>query len=65
METKKRSLIKTISWRLVSIIVLITVSYIITGDWVETGWFIIAFFGMTVLYYFHERFWDSINLGKK
>ena len=64
METKKRSLAKMISWRVVGIIFWPTVSYIITGDWVETGWLTGAFFFMTGMYYIHERFWDRIKWGK-
>jgi uncharacterized membrane protein len=65
METKKRSLVKMISWRVVGIVFWPTVSYIITGDWVETSWLTGAFLFMTGMYYVHERFWDSIKWGKK
>jgi len=64
METKKRSLIKMISWRIVGIIFWPTISYIVTGNWVETGWLTGAFLFMTGMYYVHERFWDSIKWGK-
>ena len=64
METKKRSLVKMISWRVVGIVFWPTVSYIITGDWVETGWLTGAFLFMTGMYYVHERVWDSIKWGK-
>ena len=64
METKKRSLVKMMSWRVVGIIFWPTISYIITGDWVETGWLTGAFLFMTGMYYVHERFWDRIKWGK-
>ena len=54
-----------ISWRVVGIVFWPTVSYIITGDWVETSWLTGAFLFMTGMYYVHERFWDSIKWGKK
>lgn len=64
METKKRSLAKMISWRVVGIIFWPTISYMITGDWIETGWLTGAFLFMTGMYYIHERFWDRIKWGK-
>ena len=64
METKKRSLVKMMSWRTVGIIFWPTISYIITGNWVETGWLTGAFLFMTGMYYVHERFWDKIKWGK-
>ena len=63
-ETRKRSLTKMISWRVLGIIFWPTISYIITGDWVETGWLTGAFLFMTGMYYVHERFWDRIKWGK-
>ena len=53
-----------ISWRIVGIIFWPTISYIVTGNWVETGWLTGAFLFMTGMYYVHERFWDSIKWGK-
>ena len=64
MENKTRSLAKVISWRAVGIIFWPTISYTITGDWVETGWLTGAFLFMTGMYYVHERFWDRIKWGK-
>ena len=64
METHKRSLAKMVSWRTIGITFWPTISYIITGDWVETGWLTGAFLFMTGMYYLHERFWDRIKWGK-
>ena len=64
MDTKKRSIVKTISWRIIVIVLLTIVSYIITGNWEQTGWFVVSLLGMTVLYYMHERVWDKIQWGK-
>ena len=64
METKKRSLAKVISWRAVGIIFWPTISYIITGSWIETGLLTSAFIFMTFMYYFHERIWDRIKWGR-
>ena len=64
MDTRKRSIVKTISWRIIVIVLLTIVSYTITGNWEQTGWFVVSLLGMTVLYYMHERVWDKIQWGK-
>ena len=63
-ETPKRSLYKLISWRLIGILFYPAVGYWITGNWIDTGLFTLAFLIMTVLYYFHERLWNKIPWGK-
>ena len=65
METQKRTLIKTVSWRVVGIIFWPIFSYKVTGSILETGILTLGYIGMTVLYYYHERFWDRIKWGKK
>ena len=64
MESHKRSLAKVISWRPVGIVFWPTISYIITGSWIETGLLTSAFIFMTFMYYFHERIWDRIKWGR-
>ena len=65
METQKRTLIKTVSWRVAGIISWPIFSYKVTGSLLETGILTLGYIGMTVLYYYHERFWDRIKWGKK
>lgn len=64
MESKKRSLVKLLSWRVIGLIIWPIVSYIITGDLVMTGWLTGVFVGMTGVYYIHERIWDKIKWGR-
>ena len=64
MESRKRSLAKLLSWRLIGIIFFPTISYIITGDLVMTGWLTGVFVSMTGVYYIHERIWDKIKWGR-
>ena len=64
MENKTRSLAKVISWRTIGIIFWPVISYVITGDWVQTSWLTGAFIFMTVMYYIHERIWDKIKWGR-
>ena len=64
-ETKKRSIAKAISWRLVATIITAGVVYATTGQWKAAG--AIAAFDTTIkfaAYFFHERMWVRINFGR-
>jgi len=65
-ETKSRSIVKTISWRILATLITITLVYIFIGN------LTIAFsvggvevFLKMLVYFFHERAWDKIKFGKK
>ncbi|MEH6535355.1 MAG: DUF2061 domain-containing protein [Psychroserpens sp.] len=64
-EKIKRTLVKTISWRVLGTIATIVISYLITGTLALA--FSIGFIELIsklVLYYFHERTWNKIKWGK-
>ncbi len=57
-EEKIRSAVKSIIWRLLGVIVLATVTYLVTGNWIQTGLItIIHHASFLLIYYGHERFW--------
>jgi uncharacterized membrane protein len=63
-ETRKRSILKSITWRIICIIVSILTSFVLTGKWdlavaIGTVYNLITM----ILYYFHERIWNRINWG--
>jgi uncharacterized membrane protein len=65
-ETKKRSIFKSISWRIICIIVSIITSFLLTNKLdiavaIGTTYNIITMF----LYYFHERLWNKTKWGIK
>ena len=64
-DRRIRSLAKSATWRIISIIVLVTVSYAVTGDVKQTTW-ITLFFQviLAVLYYGHERIWEKTLWGR-
>jgi len=65
MDTKKRSWLKAITWRLIGIFLLGTISYLITGNWKEMSAITLLFHGIqTVLYYYHERMWERVSWGR-
>jgi len=64
--TRKRSLAKTVLWRLICIVVSVITTLVFTGQWELAAAVGIIYNAITtVLYYFHERFWDHIKWGKK
>jgi adenylylsulfate kinase len=64
-ETLRRSIVKTISYRVVIIILDFTIIYLFTGKIkVALGFMIVSNIYTTVGYFFHERIWDKIKWGK-
>lgn len=65
MDTHKRSIAKTISWRVVATIITGVVTYFLTGrlDFAVTVGLadtLVKF----LIYYAHERMWSRISYGK-
>jgi uncharacterized membrane protein len=60
-ETKKRSIVKTISYRAILTVVLAVITYAYTGNLVQTSGITIIFSAVaTIIYYAHERMWTKI-----
>lgn len=65
-ERFSRSLLKSISWRIVGTLDTIIISYLITGELA----FALSIGGIElvtkmILYVVHERVWNKINWGRK
>ena len=61
---RKRSLVKTLSWRAIATTDTITIARLITGSWtVRLGIASIEVVTKMVLYYFHERGWAAFDWG--
>jgi uncharacterized membrane protein len=66
METHLRSWTKSVTWRLIGIVMLGGLSYAMTRDWKQTTVITTVFHTLRfVLYYFHERIWARIRWGTK
>jgi adenylylsulfate kinase len=65
-EHWKRSLTKTITYRIVILILDFTAIYLLTGK-VETafGFMLVSNIYTSIAYYAHERIWDRTSWGKK
>ncbi len=65
-ETKKRSILKAISWRTWATITTAVIVFIFTGEFalaITVGF--LEVFAKMGLYFFHERLWQKIAFGKK
>ncbi len=64
-ENIKRTLLKTISWRIVGTLATVVISYVITGT-MALAFSIgaIELVSKMGLYFFHERAWNTIKWGK-
>lgn len=63
-ETRKRSVVKSFSWRIICVVVSILTSFALIGKWdiaaaIGTLYNVITM----VLYYLHERGWNRISWG--
>ncbi len=65
-EKHGRSVVKAISYRVLSITVDFIVAYAITRDLIiSTGIVALVNGYSTLLYYFHERVWANIHWGRR
>lgn len=64
-ETLRRSILKTISYRAVILILDFASIYIFTRQVnIAIGFMIVSNLYTTLAYFFHERVWDKIKWGK-
>lgn len=64
-ENAYRSLVKTISWRLLGTMDTMIVSFLVTGSLVMAASIgSVELFTKMLLYYFHERAWNVIRFGR-
>lgn len=65
-ETKRRSILKALSWRTWATITTAIIVYLFTGEFalaITVGF--LEVFAKMALYFFHERLWHKIAYGKK
>ena len=66
MDTKTRSIIKTISWRITGTLCTFLISWVILDD-IKTS-SAIAIIQLTfnsIVFYFHERLWNIVRWGQR
>ena len=66
MESRTRSLAKSIVWRVIATTVTMLVSYIWLEEWTTSIILALTANGIkAMLYYIHERIWNRIDFGRK
>lgn len=66
MATKKRSLLKSMTWRLVAIVSTLLIGYWLTRSWeFALSLTVVSNVINFILYYVHERVWLQVDWGKK
>ena len=66
MESPKRSVVKTITWRVIAFLVTMIAVYLYNKDIKES--LVVSLLANAVkmlLYYWHERFWNRIKFGRQ
>ncbi len=66
MESRKRSIVKAITWRIIATVVTMLVSFIWLGEWSSSIALALMANGIKgLLYYLHERGWNRIGFGRE
>jgi len=66
VESRSRSIVKSLVYRILSLIGIGILSWFITKDIKETTLITIVFqIYLAILYYVYERVWNRINWGKE
>lgn len=66
MDTPRRSLVKTISWRLTGSGATFLISYVIADNFAVAGTIAtVQLITNTALYFIHERVWNKIGWGRR
>ena len=65
MDTRRRSWVKSLTWRAFGVALLGLISLLITKDWKQMTVITGLFHGIRlILYYYHERVWERVSWGK-
>jgi len=65
VDLKKRTLVKTMTWRVTASLTTFLIAWIITGDLlIGASIGSIEAIAKIFLYYYHERIWNNINWAK-
>ena len=66
MESHARTIFKSVTWRIIAVIVAFIVAYAFTRNPLESGGIAItANLINMVAYYIHERLWNRVKFGRR
>ena len=62
METRARSVSKSVLWRILGVLILAIITYAYTQEWIQTGLITSIHHGVFLfVFYFHERLWLRVK----
>lgn len=62
MESRTKSVLKSIVWRIAGVLILAVVTYAYTQKWIQTGLITLIHHGVfLIVFYFHERLWLKVK----
>jgi uncharacterized membrane protein len=65
MEMHVRSIAKAVTWRIVATATTMLLVFIFTGNFVVSGGVgLTELLSKTIIYYFHERAWNTTDFGR-
>ena len=65
VDLKIRSWVKSFTWRIIGVLILLPLTYVFTGSWESAGGITLSFHVIRMLlYYVHERAWEHISWGR-
>ena len=65
-DTARRSVVKTLSWRLTGSSATFLIAWLIAGNFAMASTIaIIQLVANTVLYFVHERLWNQVRWGRR
>lgn len=65
-DSNKRTLLKTLTWRLTGSTSTFTIAYILTGSLgISSGIAVVQMIVNTFLYWFHESAWNKTKWGQR
>jgi len=65
-DQHRRSLVKTVSWRITGTGATFAISYLVLGNVMVAGSIaVIQLVANTVLYFVHERIWNIVKWGRR
>ncbi len=66
MDSHWRSIIKSVTWRLIAVTITLLISYLWLREWGSSLVLALTANGIkALLYYLHERGWNRLDFGRK
>ncbi len=63
-ESQKRSVVKSLTWRVIATVTTILIAYLLTGNiLIATSIGAVEVVAKLLMYYLHDRIWNNVSWG--